>query len=148
MCCDREGKFRIENLPAGQYVVTADKDGFATAREDKYSLTESGAAECVLVLAEGVEVSVRVLSAQGEPIAGATGKLVSEAGEAKGFADAGRMLTSLFAGKGVSNSKGMLALGNFAPGKYSLEVSRGGQRASESVVLEEGPALTITLRLK
>ena len=105
-------------------------------------------AEAVLVMAEGVEFSVRVLSAQGQPIPGASGRLISEAGDSPGFADAGRMLTSLFAGKGVSNSKGILELGNFAPGSYSLEVSRGNQRAKQAVKLEEGPPLSLTVRLE
>jgi protocatechuate 3,4-dioxygenase beta subunit len=142
------GQFRIENLPAGKYDLTADKDGFATAREKAHVLSETGNAEVTFVMAEGVEFSVRVLSPQGAPIPGASGRLVSEAGDSRGFADAGRMLTSLFAGKGVSNTKGLLAMGNFAPGKYSLEVSRGNQRAKLAVVLEEGPPLTMTVRLE
>ncbi|HUR28600.1 MAG TPA: carboxypeptidase-like regulatory domain-containing protein, partial [Planctomycetota bacterium] len=145
---DAAGRFRIDNLPAGQYDLSADKDGFASARERGHMLNETSTAEVVLVLAEGVEVTVRVLSPQGQPIAGASGKLVSEAGDSRGFADAGRMLSSLFAGKGVSNSKGLLSLGNFSPGKYSLEVSRGSQRAKQAVVLEEGPPFSVTVRLE
>ncbi|MEO6709381.1 MAG: carboxypeptidase-like regulatory domain-containing protein, partial [Planctomycetota bacterium] len=127
---------------------SADKDGFATAREPGHQLDTTAGTEVVLVMAEGVEFSVRVLSPEGQPVAGASGKLISESGDTRGFADAGRMLTSLFAGKGVSNSKGLLALGNFAPGKYQLEVSRGGLRAKQAVKLEEGPPQTLTLRLE
>ncbi|HTF90667.1 MAG TPA: carboxypeptidase regulatory-like domain-containing protein [Planctomycetota bacterium] len=145
---DAQGHFRIENLSAGKYDLSADKDGFATAREQAHQLGQVSGAEVVLVMAEGVEFSVRVLSPQGQPIAGASGNLISESGDTRGFADAGRMLTSLFAGKGVSNSKGLLALGNFAPGNYQLEVSRGSLRAKQAVKLEEGPPQTLTVRLE
>ncbi len=145
---DREGRFRIDNLLPGTYDINADKDGFASARLEGYTLGELVGPECILVLAEGVEVSVRVLSSAGDPVAGASGQLVAAGGGARGFADAGRLLTSLFAGKGVSNSKGILELGNFAPGEYALEVSRGSQRAKQTVVLEEGPPQTFTVRLK
>ena len=145
---DAQGHFRIENLLAGKYDLSADKDGFASAREQGHVLTDTAATEAVLVLVEGVEFSVRVLSSQGQPIPGASGRLTSKAGDSRGFADAGRMLTSLFAGKGVSNSKGLLSMGNFAPGKYSLEIARGTQRAKQAVLLEEGPPLTLTVRLE
>ncbi len=145
---DAQGRFKIDNLQAGKYDLTADKDGFATARERAHPLSDVASAEARLVMAEGIEFSVRVLSPQGLPIPGASGKLVSASGDSRGFADAGRMLTSLFAGKGVSNSKGILALGNFAPGDYSLEVSRGAMRAKQQVKLEEGPPLTLTVRLE
>ena len=145
---DREGRFVLENLPPGTYDVSASKDGFAAATQRGAVLSEASGDLPPLVLAEGVEASVRVLDAEGRPLAGAGGRLVSESGESSVLGDAGRVLTGLFAGKGVSNTKGLLELGNFAPGKYTLEVSRGGRRASRAVELSEGPPVTFTIRLE
>jgi hypothetical protein len=63
-------------------------------------------------------------------------------------ADVGRALTNLFAGKGVSNSAGILDLGVHAPGEYRLEVQRGLERVAESVKIEATDKVELRVRLK
>lgn len=145
---DREGRFVIDHLAPGTYDLSAGKDGYAAAHDKGRVLTEAGAEECVLVLSQGVEARVRVLSAQGEPLPGASGRLVSESDAGGMFGDAGRMLSRMFAGQGVSNAQGLLSLGNHDPGKYTLEISRGSLRASRAVELVEGPPVVFTVRME
>lgn len=145
---DAEGRFSITGLAAGRYDLTADKDGFAGARREGVEVSAGGDPSVDFVLERGVEARVRVLGSGGEPIAGARGRLIAPDAAAGASVDAGRALTRLFSGQGVSNTQGLLDLGNFAPGKYTLEVSRGDQRARQAVELEEGGAVTFTVRLQ
>ena len=90
-----------------------------------------------------------MLAANGQPISGATGRLVKKGETAQvGGADLGRAFTNLFSGKGVSGSNGVLSLGSFGPGEYRLEVQRNSQRAEEDVLLEPGGPVELRVRLR
>jgi protocatechuate 3,4-dioxygenase beta subunit len=146
---DADGAFKFGALASGAYDISASADGFAstTKRSVVVDLEHRDAVE--ITLPRGVEVSVKVLGPDGQPVTGATGRLV-RAGETQPVngADVGRAFTNLFSGKGVSDSKGVLELGKFEPGAYRLEVQRGQQRAQEDVKIDAGGPIELRVRLR
>jgi hypothetical protein len=146
---DGQGAFRVESLGPGSFDLTANKDGYAQVVVKQYELKSQGSKPLELVLREGVQVSVRVFGANGQPVSGATGRLIAKDGAQGGAsADAGRFFERFFSGAGVSDAKGVLELGNFGPGEYTLEVRRGlSQAPTQAVKLEEGAAVELRARL-
>lgn len=143
---NRDGEYRFEALSEGEYELSASADGFADALASKVVVSSVQSAPFDLTLVKGVEVVVRVTRA-GRPVAGATGRLAPlEREGALAGADVGRAISNLFAGKGVSDSAGMLELGMLAPGEYRLEVQRGLERYEERVTL--APAERVELRAR
>lgn len=146
---DKQGDFRFRALAAGTYDVSASADGYASKTLKGLVVDAEHLAALEIELPRGVEVSVKVLAANGQPVSGATGRLTKKGEEqtASG-ADLGRAFTNLFAGKGVSSSSGLLALGSFEPGEYVLQVQRGSQRAEEEVALVAGGPVELRVRLR
>lgn len=143
-----DGAYRFDALAEGKYDISASADGFADTLAREVPVSAEKSAPVDLIVRKGVEVSVKVTSA-GRPVSGATGRLVPlERGAGVAGADVGRAITNLFAGKGVSNSAGVLALGVHAPGDYKLEVQRGLERVEETVKIESTDKLELRVRLK
>ena len=92
---------------------------------------------------------MKIVGATGQPVQGATGRLVRKDGVAEvGANDVGRAFTNLFNGKGVSDAKGVLALGTFNAGDYRLEVQRGAERAQDDVTLAGSGEQVLRIRLR
>ncbi|MEM7307373.1 MAG: carboxypeptidase regulatory-like domain-containing protein [Planctomycetota bacterium] len=144
-----DGSFTLRSLAVGTYDLTASADGFADAPVQVVEVTAEAAPDVVLTLTEGVDVVVLVRDPAGQPLQGATGRLVSEAGSGKAaVASLDRTLEGLFSGEGVSGPDGVLRLGKHAPGTYRLEVGRGTQRATlEGVTLSAGIPLELDVEL-
>jgi protocatechuate 3,4-dioxygenase beta subunit len=144
-----DGAFHFTALAAGTYDVSASAERFASTTKSAVVVDLAHHDALEITLTHGVEVSVTVLGSDGRPVTGATGRLV-RAGQAQpaSGADVGRAVTNLFAGKGVSDSKGVLDLGLFEPGAYRLEVQRGAQRAGEDVKVEAGGPVELRARLQ
>lgn len=134
---DAEGRFELRGLAAGEYEVSASKDGFADSRARKVELERDAppATEVELRLEAGVLVVVRVFGPDGQPISGARAELASK-GDARGAraANAGRMIQNLFSGSGASDAQGRIELGRHLPGEYRLEVQRGLARTTRDPV--------------
>jgi protocatechuate 3,4-dioxygenase beta subunit len=144
---DEEGAFELRSLRPGTYVVTASADGFAPAIAAGIDLSGGGRDDLVLALVRGVRVRALVLAPDGSPAAGALGRLLPADGPAA--IDPEAELEGLFRGDRVTGASGELDLGLFLPGRYHLEVVRGGQRgALEDVLLEEGPPVELLVRLE
>lgn len=144
---DAEGRFRITSVGAGRYDVSASHERFAAAKIVDHELAKGAEKSLEFVLQEGVAVRVRVVGSDGAPLAGATATLTSRGG-AGDVADWNRTFTNLFEGKGVTDAKGELFLGHFAPGEYTLSVRRGFSKVDDEVKLEAGgdALLRTTLR--
>jgi carboxypeptidase family protein len=154
---DAQGRFRIDDLAEGAYELTATKEDFAPSRIAKVQAQREGSAAAgapgtgvEIVLREGIAVSVRVIGPTGAPAAGATAHLVAkDPSQASPVGDAQKILSNLFEGKGVSDAHGLLELGRFAPGEYTLEVRRGlSQAPPQQVRLEEGPPVELRAHLR
>lgn len=87
-----DGRFRVE-LEAGDYVVTATKEGYASESLDA-SLGGAATADLVLGLERGHEIRGRVLDASGLPFEGATVS-ADEASGAESLADGSFRLSGL-----------------------------------------------------
>lgn len=145
---NKEGQYRFEALAEGAYELSVSADGFADTVSEDVPVRGSSTTPFDVTVREGVEVTVRVTSA-GRPVTGATGRLTPLArGRDVAGADVGRAITNLFAGKGVSNTAGLLALGVQAPGVYRLEVQRGLERFEEEVTIEALDKVELRARLK
>jgi protocatechuate 3,4-dioxygenase beta subunit len=145
---DAEGAYRFETLAEGKYDISASADGFADTSASAVQVSAQRSEPLELTLRAGVSVSVRVTSA-GRPVTGATGRLAPlEGGATPTGADVGRTLSNLFAGKGVSDTSGVLELGVHAPGQYRLEVQRGLDKVVETVTIEATDKQELRVRLK
>lgn len=145
---DAEGAYRFDTLAEGKYDISASADGFADTLAPAVEVSGQRAEPLELKLRAGVSVSVRVTSA-GRPVTGATGRLAPlEGGATPTGADVGRTLSNLFAGKGVSDTSGVLELGVHAPGQYRLEVQRGLDKVVETVTIEALDKQELRVRLK
>jgi 5-hydroxyisourate hydrolase-like protein (transthyretin family) len=143
-----DGAYRFDSLAEGKYDLSASAEGFADTLLRDVAVSAERSTPVDVIVRNGVAVSVKVTSA-GRPVSGATGRLVPQGRESEvAGADVGRALTNLFAGKGVSNSAGILDLGVHAPGEYRLEVQRGLERVAESVKIEATDKVELRVRLK
>lgn len=145
---NRDGDYRFEALSEGEYDLSVSADGFADTVASKVKVSSAQTAPYDVTLVKGIEVTVRVTRA-GRPVAGATGRLAPlEREGAVAGADVGRAISNLFAGKGVSDSAGVLELGMLAPGEYRLEVQRGLERYEEIVKLSNAERVELRARLE
>lgn len=145
---DKDGSYRFSSLAAGRYEISASAEGYADTLLVDVEVSAARATPFDITVARGVDVTVKVTSA-GRPVTGATGRLVRiERGAGLAGADFGRTLTNLFAGKGVSDSSGVLELGVHAPGEYRLEVQRGLERVEERVQIDATDKIELRVRLK
>jgi protocatechuate 3,4-dioxygenase beta subunit len=145
-----DGSFAMRGLAPGGYDVTASASDRGTSAVREIVLGSEPSAPLVIELRPGVPVACEVRDAQGAPLQGALGRLVAltKSGQATtGGLD--QSLEGLLTGEGVSRPDGILELGEFAPGSYRLEVSRGSlSHVRSPVVVEEGGKLFFTVELK
>jgi protocatechuate 3,4-dioxygenase beta subunit len=144
-----EGEFRFVSVAAGTYVITANADGFADASVKDVRVDAARSEPLEIVLQAGIAVHIKVVGATGQPVSGATGRLVPK-GRAAAVTgnDVGRAIGGLFAGKGVSDSKGELDLGTFGAGEYTLYVQRGTLRVEEPLALSGPGPVEARVRLR
>ncbi|MCC7014737.1 MAG: carboxypeptidase regulatory-like domain-containing protein [Planctomycetes bacterium] len=144
-----QGLFRFAALATGTYELSANADGYADGLLEKVLVDGPRSEPLEVVLQKGIEVRIKVVGATGQALSGATGRLTPK-GRAATVAgnDIGRAFNNIFSGKGVSDSKGLLELGTFGPGEYTLQVQRGTERAEETVVLGGPGPVELRVRLK
>ncbi|MCZ6596315.1 MAG: carboxypeptidase-like regulatory domain-containing protein [Planctomycetota bacterium] len=147
---DGAGRFALRSLAPGSYAVTATADDYADAPAQEVEIAAGPNPEIEIVLYRGTEVKVWVFGPDGEPVQGATGRLVPRIGpEVPEVASLDRTIQGLFSGQGLSGPQGLLHLGRYAPGEYRLEVRRGSLAAVEEPVrLEQGPPVELEVRLQ
>jgi len=134
---DEQGRFELDEISPGTWCASAAHDDYAEGRTSGIEVERGGTPEVELVLQPGIEVTVRVIGADGRPVSGATGRLVPAGGD-EGPRDVQRLMGSLFSGAGVSDKDGMLALGRFLPGEYELVAQRGISRSELQKVKVSG----------
>jgi hypothetical protein len=117
---DDEGAFRFAELPAGRYIVQADKSGYVNsgqgmagrpAAQDVVAGKEPKAFE-IKLQQQGV-ITGRVLDADGEPVERANVQAVSNA----------RTFRGMVAGA-QTDDRGVFRLSKLAPGKYKILATR------------------------
>ncbi|MCE9593237.1 MAG: carboxypeptidase regulatory-like domain-containing protein [Planctomycetes bacterium] len=145
---DADGRFRIEYLAVGHYRLTASHERFANGKLDDVEVLRGEDKPVELALQPGVAVTVRVSAADGSPLAGAATTLTAKGGGESGGTDWNQAFSNLFEGKGVTNARGEIALGHFAPGDYVLDVRRALSKTQQQVHVEAGGdvVLRVTLR--
>lgn len=144
---DEQGRFEVEGLGLGSYLVTVRAKGFATQAGLEVEVGDEGA-ELDVVLRRGTPVEVLVMTANGSPAPGAIANLTHVAGEDASGDRADKALETWFSGKGVAGLNGVVDLGRFAPGIYELKVRRGGVSATiEGIEVPEGGELRLKAQL-
>jgi hypothetical protein len=142
-----DGRFELDGLAPGTYRLRAAHPGYAAASIAALEV-EQGMDELAIALELGIQVTVEVKGANGQPLAGAAARLVAaDGGEAP--ADAEAIFEGILEGTGVTNTAGHLELGSFLPGDYELYAQRGSARSGpEPVTLAQnsGP-VRLTVRL-
>ena len=125
-----DGSFVLRGLAPGIYDVGAYASKHPATHMQEVTLGEDATPQLEFIVQTGVGVRVHVVGSDGAPVQGATGRMVSLEGPTlPDSVNAGQRIENLFrGGKGMSNADGDLDLGEFAPGRYRLEVVRGDQR--------------------
>jgi len=142
---DEDGAYDIGGLTPGTYIVRATAEDFADRAVRGVEIDGAGG-ELDLQLDRGVEVVVRVFARDGTPASGATARLVAVADVPENGDSVGNALRDFFSGKATTDADGRMALGQYGPGEYRLEVQQGSTRQSDEVTLESG-ALDVLLRV-
>lgn len=145
---DEDGRFDIGGLTPGTHIVRASAEGFADRAVRDIDVDESGG-ELDLTLERGIEVNVRVFDEDGSPAAGATARLMPLGDVPQAGDSVGNALRSFFSGKTTTDADGRMALGQFGPGEYRLEVALGSRQQADEVTLDAGQLeilLRVTLR--
>lgn len=104
---DAQGNFSLANIPPGQYVVTASKDGYVTTSE-LVSVAAGSVTNLTMTLSAQIEIALTVLDERGQPVQGAN---VSANGQTPTDA--------------TTNSIGLCTL-RVAEGNYQLDLSAAG----------------------
>jgi hypothetical protein len=105
--------------------VVATAEGFAEARVKEHKLAREGSKPLAIVLQHGRAVKVKVVGAGGTPLSGAAARLISRGGQAADPLDAAKVRENCSAASGDRRRTGLLELGHYAPGAYTLEWRRG-----------------------
>ena len=132
-----DGRFALEDVPAGKWAVVVEAKGYQTARAGGVVVEEA-------TTTDGVEVRVPAGSALGGRVLDAkTGRPVVEASVSASAADGpGARLAGLVATEGnevFSDADGRFELEGLAPGKVSLRVDHDDYEVrTETVELKEG----------
>ena len=104
---DEQGRYTLRGLAPGTYLVTASHPDYAPRHRSDVELARGSTAELPLTLESGIQVDVLVLGEGGQPVSGASARLVRlDAGEDP--TESERAFRSLFEGGGVSDAGGRL----------------------------------------
>jgi hypothetical protein len=157
---DAGGRFRVEGLLPGRYVLMVEADGFAPIFGEDVVLVGSEVARRALTLAEAAAVSGLVLRADGTPAAGAKIEARSSSGPAsrmeRAVADADGRFTvgGLGAGQLTVTAQDATGVGRLGPEpvtngarrSVTIKLAPGG-RISGRVLWEDGrPAAEVPVR--
>ena len=123
---DNEGKFVFDDVPAGRYMLSAEKPGFVTSRYGARSSTSPGTQ---LTLAAGAEM--KNLSIKMSPQGVIAGKVLDQDGDPVATAQVQVMRYTYLrgrrqlqpAGASTTNDLGEYRAGNLAPGRYYISAS-------------------------
>jgi hypothetical protein len=126
---DKDGRYEVNGLAPGKYTVTVSAKEHAESRKSGVELVRGKDAELDLVIEKGILVRVRVLDSSGRPVEGARAQLLGKDGQSASVSGAERALTGFFTGEGASGADGLLTLGRYLPGAYTLEAQKGFARA-------------------
>lgn len=125
---DRNGSFKISNVPAGRYLVDAilPKNLNFSANTgsrplDFFELKDKGCAEIKYYVDFEGEISGKILDANGKGVAGLDVQLVSADYKYEGQNDTGPLL-----GWTLSRNDGSYRLDGIPPGRYRLGIGIGG----------------------
>jgi protocatechuate 3,4-dioxygenase beta subunit len=147
---DDDGRFELSGLAPGTYDVTATAKDLADSAPVTVDVDFGSTPDLDLVLEPGVQVRVLVSGPGGQPVQGATGRLVAaDGGAVPDLQSARRALDGIFRGKGLSGVDGVLDLGRHRPGEYRLEVRRGDREAIvDGVRVVEGDLTELQVELE
>jgi len=121
---DTQGKYVINEIDPGTYLLTAERTGFAPARYNTSVKLEHGqkSSGLLIMMTPHAVIAGRVLDDEGEPVTGADVQV-----SALSYATGRKQLTR--AGGASTNDLGEYRVFGLAPGKYYLSVSyRPGQQ--------------------
>jgi protocatechuate 3,4-dioxygenase beta subunit len=136
---DKDGRYEVTGLSPGKYRVSVSAKDHADTEKSGVELVRGKDTELDLVVEKGVLVRVRVVDASGRPVEGARAQLLGKDGQVASVSGAERALTGFFTGEGASSGDGMLTLGRYLPGAYTLEAQKGFARApGEKVTVASG----------
>lgn len=125
---DTDGRFVVEGLPSGTYLLVAEGDG-GTARGEA-DLVETGS-DVVIHLAGLAEISGRVISS------GAVPKLVTV-----------RVMGPTTSRQRIAGSPIEFSAANLTPGEYTVAADAGGRSGRVEVVLAAGDAVALDIELE
>jgi protocatechuate 3,4-dioxygenase beta subunit len=129
---DGDGRFRLDGVPLGPQIVSADQDGFLRAQREL--TVQPGINRLDLRLGEGSAIGGRVTDSGGRPLAGAAVALLT----------AGPGL----AREEMSDASGAFRFAGLEPGRYQLTARRDGySSARQDVELTARPLDDVELRL-
>jgi len=131
-----DGSFTFRNVGAGSYGIAASKRGLTSAPQDVSFSGEPKAADVVLKLEPGFEVTGTVEDGAGQPVAGASVRVISLLDERTPPRTA------------VTNADGSFAVGPCNPGRFRVfAAARGHTSNSDAVDLLSASAPPVRLRL-
>jgi len=150
---EADGSFRLAPLPAGAYTVVASRDGHAEGVLEGVELAPGsppGSADgLVVALPRGAPVDLRVFGPDGRPVSGAVATAFAESGRAVASTlEPGGGFVDWFAGETGTDADGRSSLGLLAPGRYRLEVQRGGWRGEVDPLEVGEQPLEVEVRLR
>ncbi|MGH7151356.1 MAG: carboxypeptidase regulatory-like domain-containing protein, partial [Planctomycetota bacterium] len=137
---DSEGKFRLEGIPPGTYVLNATLENYADGRREGISMDRDAKVPGVdLSLAQGGGIGGTVVDSLGSPVPFALVEVAPKQGETK---------------RAVAGPDGAFTIGGLAAGTYDVSARIPGppgpneRRASQpGVRVEAGRKASIDLRL-
>ncbi len=136
-----DGSFEIQGLEVGEWGLLPSAEGFASSPSQPVVIEEDGLADEVeLVLLRGAEVEVLVLDGSGAARSGVA-CVLQAAGASKGTSGPsgpGSLFQGFFTGSNTTGGDGLLALGRFGPGEYTLRASQGFSSAQKAVKIRTG----------
>jgi hypothetical protein len=131
-----DGSFTFRNIGAGSYGIAASKGGSTSAPQDISFSGQPKGADVVLRLEPGFEVTGAVEDGAGQPVAGASVRVISLLDERTPARTA------------VTNADGSFAVGPCNPGRYRVfAAARGHTSNSDAVDLLSTSAPPVHLRL-
>lgn len=133
---DAKGVMRVENVPAGTYLVDVSAYGFSVATRT-VDVADGRTVEFTDVLYEAGAVRVVALSAQGSPLKNATTTFSPMDPDG---AEAPR--------RGTTGDSAMWIIRGLKPGKYDLTAEQGGRKASATVEILARQIIDATVRFE
>ncbi len=139
---DEEGNFKLQNLPATAYLVTASVPGFVSSQGSMQEAMTTNTAQryrigesVTLTMIKGGAVTGKVLDAAGQPLVGAP-VMVARVRDAEGRAISETMPNGR---PGMSDDRGVYRLYGLCAGSYVVYTNGGGEMFSALTGSREVP---------